>query len=187
MPRSIVTTTTRKPREARHRWSSRRQARRNAAPAREASPAGPLRAARSVMSGRAGLVTDATDGHDDLGPLGVVLDLGAQPLDVDVDEAGVARVAGAPHLLEEHLAGEDLPGLARQRDEQVELERRQGQRLAVALDGVAGHVDLEVADRQLLGRGLVAAAQPGADAGDELLRLEGLDDVVVGTGLEPHD
>ena len=35
--------------------------------------------------------------------------------------------------------------------------------------------------------GGVVAAHARADAGDELLGLEGLDDVVVGTGLQPHD
>ena len=125
MPSSIVTMTTRKPSDARHRCRTRCHAPRSTEPAREARPASPLVAARSVISGGAGLVADAAHGHDDLGALGVVLDLGAQPLDVDVDEAGVTGVAVAPDLLEQHLAGEDLPRLARQGDEQVELERRQ--------------------------------------------------------------
>ena len=53
---------------------------------------------------------------------------------------------------------------------------------------MAGDVDDEVADLEALRLGLVAATQPGADAGDQLLRLERLDDVVVGAGLEAdHD
>ena len=39
--------------------------------------------------GGAGLVADAAHGHDDLGVLRVVLDLGAQALDVHVDQPGV--------------------------------------------------------------------------------------------------
>src|SRR5690242_17529427 len=112
MPSSIVTTTTRNPSEARHRCSTRCHRPRSAEPTREAGPPGLLVAARGLMSGRARLVADAADRHDDLGALGIVLDLGAQPLDVDVDEAGVAGVAVAPHLLEEDLTGEDLPRLA---------------------------------------------------------------------------
>src|SRR6478609_10589960 len=104
MPSSIVTMTTRKPSEARHRCRTRRHAPRSTEPTREATPAGPLRAARSVISGGTGLVADPAHGHDDLGPLRVVLDLRAQPLHVDVDEAGVAGMAVAPHLLQQHLA-----------------------------------------------------------------------------------
>ena len=88
------------------------------------------RSASPTWSGRSRPVAHAAHGDDDLGPLGVLLDLGAQPLDVDVDEAGVTGVAVAPHLLEQHLAGEDLPRLARERDEEVELERGQAERLA---------------------------------------------------------
>ena len=66
-----------------------------------------------------------------------MFDLGAQSLHVDVDETGVTGVAVAPHLLQQHLAGEDLPRLARERDQQVELQRGERERLAVALDRVA--------------------------------------------------
>ena len=55
--------------------------------------------------------------------LGIPLDLGAQPLHVHVDQPGVRRVPVTPDLLEQHLTGEDLPGLAGQRDQQVELQR----------------------------------------------------------------
>ena len=37
------------------------------------------------------------------------------------------------------------------------------------------------------GVGVVEPAYPGPDAGDQLLGLERLDDVVVGTGLEADD
>ena len=47
-------------------------------------------------------------------------DLRAQSLDVHVDQAGVGGVAVAPHLLQQYLTGEDLAGLAGQRDQQVE-------------------------------------------------------------------
>src|SRR5262249_31157300 len=63
------------------------------------------------MSAGSGLVTDTTYGHHDLRPLRVLLDLGTQPLDVNIDESGVRRVAVAPHLLEQDLAGEHLPRL----------------------------------------------------------------------------
>src|SRR4051812_1614630 len=52
----------------------------------------------------ASLVAHAAHGDDDLRMLGVAFDLRAQPLDVNVDEAGVGGVPVAPHLLEERLA-----------------------------------------------------------------------------------
>ena len=77
--------------------------------------------------------------------LGIVLDLGAQPLHVDVDQAGVGGVLVAPHLLEELIAGEDLPGGAGERDQQVELEGRQADLGLATADLVSGDIDVEVA------------------------------------------
>jgi hypothetical protein len=78
--------------------------------------------------------------------------------------------------------------LAGQRDEQVELERRQLHLGAVAHHLVAGDVDRDEVvgrpDRERLGRLVLAGAEPGAQPRDELLGLEGLDDVVVGAALE---
>lgn len=116
-----------------------------------------------------------------------MLDLAAQSLDVNIDQPGVTGVPVAPHLLEEHLAGEHLPGLAGQGDEQVELERGDREPLVATGHRVAGDVDGEVADGEALGLGLVVAPQAGPHPGDELLGLEGLDDVVVGTGFQAHD
>ena len=91
------------------------------------------RAARPRQrSRRAGFVPHAAHRQHDLGTLGVALDLRAQPLHVHVDQPGVGRVPVAPHLLEQHLAGEHLARLAGQRDEQVELERGQRDRRALA-------------------------------------------------------
>src|SRR5205823_7424774 len=42
------------------------------------------------------------------GATGVFLDLGPQPLDVDVEGAGVTEVLHAPHLGEQDLAGHQL-------------------------------------------------------------------------------
>src|SRR4029079_16270982 len=54
-------------------------------------------------------------------------------------------------------------------------------------DLVAGDVDGEVADVQVFRGGHLEAAYPRADAGDQLLGLERLGDVVVGPGLEAAD
>ena len=53
--------------------------------------------ARPLGLGRlARLVADPADGDDDLGVLGISLDLGAQPLDVDVDDEGVLHDIDGP-------------------------------------------------------------------------------------------
>src|SRR5215472_3480026 len=101
------------------------------------------------------LVPNAADRDDDLGVLRVLFDLGPEPLHVHVHQPGVRCVPVAPDLLQEHLAGEDLSRLAGQRDQQVELERREAEGLPVALDGVPGHVDRNVPDLQHLRRRLV--------------------------------
>ena len=44
----------------------------------------------------------------------------AQPVDVDVDRAGLARVVVAPDLLEELVAGEDLARVTDEEREQLE-------------------------------------------------------------------
>ena len=66
----------------------------------------------NLDSARARLVADTAHRHHDLGVLGVLLDLRAQPLHVHVDQPGVRGVPVAPDLLEQHLPGEDLPRLA---------------------------------------------------------------------------
>ena len=99
-----------------HSRSARTRTRR--APA--SPPLALARKARDVLTlggsllDRAGPVADAANGEDDLGMVGVVLDLRAQALYVDVDDPGVVRgLPVSPHLFEELLAREHLPRLAR--------------------------------------------------------------------------
>ncbi len=101
-----------------------------------------------------------------------------------IDQSGVGGVPISPHLLQQDLAGEHLARLAGQRHQQVELQRGQRDRVAVAGHLVAGYVDGHVADGQHLGRLRIGPAQPGAQPGDQFLRLERLDDVVVRTGFQ---
>src|SRR5215469_6929154 len=96
-----------------------------------------LNADRSMPgSARSRLVAHAADRDDDLRVLRVLLDLGPEPLHVHVHQPRVRGVPVAPDLLEQHLAGEDLPWLAGQRDQQVELERSEVERLSVPLHRV---------------------------------------------------
>src|SRR3954451_1791830 len=143
---------------------------------------------RITMASRGpGFVPHPAHGQHDLRVLRVALDLRPQPLDVHVHQPRVGRVAVSPHLLAQHLPSEHLARLAGQCHEQVELQRREGDRLARPRDLVRRDVDRDVADRQLLGRLGLGAPHPGADAGDELLGLERLDDVVVGARLQAED
>src|SRR5215469_17903862 len=104
----------------------------------------PQPAARTRRSAWTRLVSDAADRHHDLRTLRVLLDLGSQPLHVNVDEPGVCRVPVAPYLLEQDLPGKYLPRLASQGDQQVELQRCQVQRLTGSLHRVPRHVNRDV-------------------------------------------
>ena len=142
------------------------------------------RCARSVCPRRSGLVTHSSNGQHHGRVLRVFLNLGPQTLDVHVHQAGVRWVTIAPHLFEQHITSKHLPRFARQRDQQVELQRRQGDLLAVPGHLVRRHVDLDVGDGEHL-RGLVVVApQPRPHPGHQFLGLERLHDVVIGARLE---
>jgi hypothetical protein len=106
---------------------------------------------------------------------------------VDVDEAGVRRVTVPPHLLEQDLTREHLPGLAGQRHEEVELQRGERDRLARTRHLVTGHVDRDIRHLQHLRGRRLEHAQARPDAGDELFGLERLGDVVVRPRLQTGD
>ena len=83
------------------------------------------------------------------------------------------------------------PGRARQRGEDLELDERRRDRVAVAHDGALGRVDAQAADLdRLLVVGLrvghAGAPQRGLHARAELAHRERLGDVVVGAELEPE-
>jgi len=120
--------------------------------------------------------------------VGVELDLGPQALHVHVHESRVSLVLIAPHLFEEHLAAEHLVGLDREREQELELERRERDTVLSATHLMGGSVDREVPDDDLRRcRGRHHWAQSRADASDELLGIEGLDDIVVRSRLKAED
>ena len=93
-------------------------------------------------------VPDAAHGDDALRMGGVVLDLCPQPLHVHVEGLGVAVVVRSPHAVDEHVAGQDPPGVREQQLEELELLQRQRHLLPVdphlVTSGVEAHVtDLE--------------------------------------------
>src|SRR4051812_16505139 len=186
-----VLTTTRSCNDRRHSSPNASHRRRACSAARRPCwTAGRSSRVRHVIPGapspsrRTGLVPDAADGQHDLRVLGIALDLGPQPLDVHVHQPGVGGVPVAPDLLQQHLPGEHLARLARQRHQQVELQRRELDRPALAQHLVTGDVDAQVPDRQRLRRLVLGPPQPRPDPRDQLLRLERLDHVVVRAGLQ---
>src|SRR5699024_8353116 len=127
------------------------------------------------------------DGDDDVRLLRIAFDLRAQTLDVHIHQPGVGGMTVAPDLFEEGLPAEHLPRLASQGHEQIEFARCQRHRRAALGHGVTGHVDDDVADgQQLRGLGL-GDPQSGTDTSDELLGLERLRHIVVGSGFEAED
>ena len=111
--------------------------------------------------------------------------LRAQVADVNVDDVVIAEPLPAPHALEQPLAAERHPRLAREHVEQVELELRQLDRLAATTDLSRRRVDLEVTeatDRARLRAARSRAAEHRPDARHQLARRERLGDVVIGAG-----
>ena len=84
--------------------------------------------------------------------------------------------------------GHEAPAVAHQRAQEVELDGREMDLLAVAAHDPRVEVDVQAVDldRGLPGR-VAHAPQRGAEARHELARAEGLGHVVVGAGLERLD
>ena len=107
-------------------------------------------------------------------------------------DAAVERFQGhIAHPVHELLAAEHPAGALRQRAEQVELVAGQRPFLAVdqhkarrAVDGQPAEAHDLVRRRPAAAR---AAAQDGAQPRQQLARVEGLGQVVVGADLQPDD
>src|SRR5215217_5277763 len=111
-------------------------------------------------------------------------ELPSQVGDEDLDRVRDRERVVAPHLVEQLLARDHQALVAHEVLEQLELALRE---LDAAL--AAGHlmrvrVEHQVADPQRGHPARRAAAQQGAHAREQLLTLEGLDEVVVGADVE---
>src|SRR5207237_9069656 len=94
---------------------------RPACAAGQAQPPSPRRRLASWLQ----LVTQASDGHHMPGLAGVLLDLGAQAPDVDVDELAVAEVVVPPHAVEQRLSAQHPAFRLGQLAQEPELRPRQ--------------------------------------------------------------
>jgi hypothetical protein len=101
------------------------------------------------------------------------------------DLDGVRRGEGivTPDLLEEPLARHDDALVAHEVLEQLELALRELDRALRAAHLVGVGVELQVADDERGAAARRASAQQRAQAREQLLALEGLDEVVVGAGV----
>lgn len=96
---------------------------------------------------------------------------------------------GAAQRLHEVVVGEHATRGAREHGEELELELRERQR-AVSEAGVAGtKVQQQRTDAELLALGghRLRAPQHRTDAREQLARVEGLAEIVIGAELEPDD
>jgi len=109
---------------------------------------------------------------------------------VDHDCRRVAFGVEAPDALEESVPAEDQAGMLGQEDEELEFAVGQGDFFSFDVDPVLIDINFQVAaaDDFAIGRFLLGLAHEpfiacdvGLDAGYELCRAEGFDDVVVGT------
>src|SRR5262249_15212331 len=107
------------------------------------------------------------------------------------NRARLDEAVATPDHVQEFLAAEDPAGRPDQGGQELELFRRELDLAALHADLEAIAVDLEVAHLEarllFLGVGGAAAAEHGADPGDELPGRERLGHVVAGTDLEAED
>src|SRR5437879_4192575 len=122
---------------------------------------------------------------------GIRLDLAPQVSDMHVDNPGLDGVFVAPDGVEDLLPAQHLARVAGEEGQKVELRVGEVDLPAVAIDAALVDLGDHVAEDQLAALVLLlldpALAQVGGDAGDQLARAEGLDDVVVGADLQPDD
>ena len=106
-----------------------------------------------------------------------------------VHGTGVAEVVEAPHLVQQLVSGEYPVGGGRQVVEQLQLLGRRIHPLAVHQQLIGVQVDDQLVEGELLlAAPLLLAAEAAehrVDAGQHLLHLKGLDDIVVGAPLQP--
>src|SRR6201995_671974 len=136
-------------------------------------------------------VAEAAHGDEKLGVIGILLDLLADPADVDGEDFFGVLLGVAPELFEQPLFSRSLAETHGEEVQQAELFLRQAG-MAIADDGILQRrIDRERAevDRRLrfAFAQLAYAPKMRFHAGHGLVRLERFDDVVVGAEFEAGD
>src|SRR5690606_32861281 len=120
-------------------------------------------------------VSDAVDGLNGFGVLGMMLQLLPQPADMDVDRAATSCVLVLPKLLQEVVPLKDAPRIAGEEVQEVKLPRRKLHALAVNLDRPLFQVEPEppVLDELARHHCVGHPAQNGPHSRKKLPRAEG--------------
>jgi hypothetical protein len=107
---------------------------------------------------------------------------------VYVDDIVERRCAAdlVPNVLGEHLARNDLSGLAHEVCQQIKFSRRQIDALFGATDAARFEIHREVGDLSPQRLGPRHTAQERAESRDQLRKGKRLDEVIIRTGLEPQ-
>src|SRR5262249_18515625 len=116
--------------------------------------------------------------------LATLLELAAKVRDEDVHGVRLGEGVVTPDVVKQRLARHDEALVAHQVLEELELARGQLDVALAAEDLVSARVEAQVADREERAAARGAAAQQGAQAREQLLALERLDEVVVSAGVE---
>src|SRR5581483_3361477 len=144
------------------------------------------RTALAIGAGRPEHVARAPLGVEEAG-LAALLELAAQVRDEDVDRVRHRRRVVAPHLLEQALARDHEPLVSHQVLEQLELAVRELDLALPAPDLAGVRVEHQVADHERRAAARRPAPHERAQPRQQLLALEGLDEVVVGARVQPLD
>jgi O-antigen/teichoic acid export membrane protein len=108
-------------------------------------------------------------------------------MDVDLDGVAFDLLAPAVEPLLEFRPGQWHPWLFKQRLQQGKLTRRQRYRQTVLRQLMGCRIHAQVADGNLRIGAASVTAQHRAHAGRKFIEVEGFDEVIVGTAIQPRD
>ena len=115
------------------------------------------------------------------------VDAFAQVVHVRAQGVGIGEEI-APEFVFELLAADQAGGFAHQYLENAHGGWRQSHTLAVALDAHGTGIENQVADsHRAIGHLTACPAHQGSDSGGQFFHFEGLDQVIVGAGIETGD
>jgi hypothetical protein len=113
-------------------------------------------------------------------------DFAAEGGDVDGDDVGFEGGVHVVDVLPEIFLGDKAVGVVGEVIEEGEFAGGEIDGVAGAFDFAGDGIDGEIVDLEE-GRDIVFSAEQGADAGEELIKIEGFDEVIIGAAIEAAD